>query len=75
MDHPNSNPNPNPNPNLTLTLYLSIYKAAVCVYEPDPSGGHRRISVFGSLSSPKALHLLYGGRVHYDALVLPASDA
>jgi len=56
---------------IELAIFSHAHKAAVCVYEPDPAGGHRRISVFGSLSSPKALHLLYGGRVHYDALVLP----
>lgn len=56
---------------IELAIFSHAHKAAVCVYEPDPGGGHRRISVFGSLSSPKALHLLYGGRVHYDALVMP----
>ena len=59
---------------IELAIFSHVHKVAVCVYEPEPGGGHRRISVFGRLPSPKALHLLYGGRVHYDALVLPAGD-
>ena len=63
---------------IELAIFSHVHEVAVCVYEPEPGGGHRRISVFGRLPSPtaqtKALHLLYGGRVHYDALVLPAGE-
>ena len=53
---------------IELAIFSHTNRVAVCVYEPNPGGGYRRISVFGSADAPKQLHLLYGGRVHYDAL-------
>ena len=51
-----------------LAIFSHTQQVTVCVYEPNPGGGFRQISVFGSPKGSKKLHLLYGGRVHYDAL-------
>jgi len=54
---------------IELAIFSHTNRVAVCVYEPNPGGGYRRISVFGSAARDEpAVHLLYGGRVHYDAL-------
>ena len=57
---------------IELAIFAHTNQLAVCVYEPNPGGGHKRISTFGSPSAPKTIHLLYGGRVHYDALEVPS---
>lgn len=58
---------------IELAVFTRMQHVPVHVYEPDAavSGAFRRISTFapdGGGSGCPAVHLLYRGRVHYDAL-------
>ena len=48
---------------IEIAIFAHTNRVGVCVYEPNPGGGHRRISTFGDLASAKVLHLLYGGHI------------
>jgi hypothetical protein len=46
-------------------------KVNVHVYEQQQGGNFRRISCFDNPSAQKTVHVLYRGRMHFDALVIP----
>ena len=59
---------------IEMAAFSRLYKINVHVYERKSglfsrSSGYRRISCFNVSRTGKTIHILYGGRVHYDALV------
>ncbi len=59
---------------IEMAAFSRLYKVNVHVYERKSglfsrSSGYRRISCFNVSRTGKTIHILYGGRVHYDALV------
>ena len=53
-----------------MAVVAQIQDVAIHVYERERSavGSFRRIATFGSPENSEEAHVLYGGRVHYDAL-------
>lgn len=62
---------------IEIAITAMLKKVQVRVYEPaeGQAGRFQRISVFGAPGGEKGkvVHLAYGGRVHYDALVVAPS--
>jgi len=55
---------------LEMVCFSLVKQVHVHVYESLPSGGFKRISCFHRPGARRIVHVLYQGRLHYDALVL-----
>ncbi len=53
-----------------MAVVAQIKDVAIHVYEKEraAAGSFRRIATFGAPDNEDEAHILYGGRVHYDAL-------
>ena len=55
---------------IEMAAFSIMLKVNVHVYERNRHGrGFKRITCFDQQGASRTVHILYGGRVHYDALV------
>jgi|EP01047_Picozoa_sp_COSAG01_P112218 hypothetical protein len=51
-------------------MQADVVACVVCRYEKK-RGAFKRISCFDAPGARRTVHVLYAGRMHYDALVVP----